>query len=84
MILCLNINNVNPLFAIFSELLMPEDAKRRLYVSVWNDPGHTVNQAPHIQPRLEFMGCMSFGVQHVLSQEKVGSYIYFFIELLLV
>ena len=58
---------------VFSELLMPEDYKKRLYISVWNSyPCSPYNsRAPFGPMQLEFLGCMSFGIHHVMSENKV-------------
>ena len=52
---------------------MPEDYKKRLYISVWNSyPCSPYNsRAPFGPMQLEFLGCMSFGIHHVMSENKV-------------
>ncbi|KAK2143565.1 hypothetical protein LSH36_831g00019 [Paralvinella palmiformis] len=46
----------------FSFELLDEDTPKRLLISVWNRD----NQ----RSRCEFLGCMSFGVHHILTKQK--------------
>lgn len=47
----------------FSFELLEEDLKKRLLISVWNRNSK--------RDRSEFLGCMSFGIQHINSQKRV-------------